>query len=234
MRNRVFILMGLAASVLPVAAVNILTSTDTIRGGLLSGTTFTVGNPGTVGGANNWPAAEPPEDLINTFKGGANEKYLNFARLNTGVIITPSFGASIITSMTLSAANDAVERDPADYFLYGTNVPLNLSLSGPGSTFNLSDFTPIDTDTLSLPDERDITFDTFAIGTAGGSTEITVPIGGTTAYTSYMLIFPNVKGPAGNSMQISELQFDGRPIPEPAGAGLMAAAFGLALRRRRP
>jgi hypothetical protein len=49
-----------------------------------------------------------------------------------------------------------------------------------------------------------------------------------------MLIFPNVKGPAGNSMQISELQFDGRPIPEPAGAGLMAAAFGLALRRRRP
>src|SRR5258706_275494 len=51
-------------------------------------------------------------------------KYLNFGREMTGIIVTPQTGASILKSFTLTTANDGPERDPARYFLYGTNSPI--------------------------------------------------------------------------------------------------------------
>jgi hypothetical protein len=233
MKALIFVSLGLLVTALPAAAVAILAPTDQIIGGQRQGSQFVVGTVGTAAGVNNWPAAEPPSDLINGFKGGAGEKYLNFAELDTGVIITPALGAgvggTILTSMTLSVANDAEPRDPASFELLGTNV----TIAG-GGPFNMGDFTLIDLDALALPAERDITLDTFAIGQFGGNTEVTVPIGGTVGYTSYMLLFPTVKDAGlANSMQISELQFDGRVVPEPGSAALIAAAIGLAGRRRQ-
>ncbi|MFN0130057.1 MAG: choice-of-anchor D domain-containing protein, partial [Verrucomicrobiales bacterium] len=201
----------------------ILAPGDTMWGGIQdqSGEFFEVGTVGTASGVNNWPAGEPPSDLINQLKGGAAEKYLNFAAMNTGIIVTPAAGPSIITSMSLSVADDAEERDPASYALYGTNSPI----TGPGP-FDLGPlgFVLISSGPLALPSSRDTITD-------GAGNDLIVPIPAKNRYTSYMLIFPTVKNPqVANSMQLSELQFYGSifapPTPEiaveqPAGTNLV-------------
>ena len=51
-------------------------------------------------------------------------KYLNFdaaTAIPVGFIVTPSFGATAVTGMTLQSANDAPERDPKDVRLEGSN-----------------------------------------------------------------------------------------------------------------
>ena len=188
-----------------VAPDPILAPGDVIRGGALDGSQefFEIGVVGTTAGANNWPGAEAPTSVIDGVKGGGS-KYLNFAETNTGILVTPTAGTSMISSMTLSVANDAEERDPANYTLYGTNLPI----SG-GGPFDLSNFSLISTGSLALPSPRDTTAD------ATGN-DLTVPIPGSEFYTSYALIFPTVKNSnIANSMQISEVQFHGQVIPPP-------------------
>ena len=204
-------------------AANLLTPSDAIIGGAVIGSDFVAGVTGTAGGANNWPGAEPPSDMINGLIGGGGEKYLNFFKLNTGVIITPAAGLSVINSMTLWVANDAPERDPASFELYGTNA----AVSG-GGPFPLSGFSLISSGPLALPDDRDITTDT-----TGFSQEVAIT--GAGAFSSYLLVFPTVKNAAAaNSMQISEVQFNATVVPEPSVALLGAlGALGLVGRRRR-
>ena len=206
-----------------VHAANLLTPTDAIIGGAITGSDFVVGTVGTVGSANNWPAAEPPSDLINGLIGGGGEKYLNFRKLNTGVIITPAAGFSVINSMTLWVANDAIERDPASYELYGTNAGV-----GGAGPFPLSGFSLISSGPLALPDTRDTATDTNGFNQ-------TLAINAAGAFSSYLLVFPTVKNAgSANSMQISELQFDATVVPEPSVALLGAlGALGLVGRRRR-
>jgi hypothetical protein len=52
---------------------------------------FNVGIAGTAGDVNNWPAAESPDHAIDGF----GQKYLNFAKTNTGFIVTPVGGQSL-------------------------------------------------------------------------------------------------------------------------------------------
>ena len=163
--------------------------------------------------------AEPPGDIINGIIGGGGEKYLNFAEVNTGVVITPVFGSSVISSMELWVANDAVERDPASYELRGTNVAIG------GGPYNLSDFALISSGALALPDPRDTVADAL------GNSQV-VAFANSNAYTSYMLLFPTVKNDTANSMQISEVQFDG-VVPEPASVLFLIGAAGIGLARRK-
>src|SRR4029079_17160807 len=78
-------------------ATPLLTAGDPILGGRLdrSAGSFLVAAAGGDGGAtiytdNTFPAAESPDHAIDGF----GQKYLNFAELDTGFIVTPSLGVA--------------------------------------------------------------------------------------------------------------------------------------------
>jgi len=135
--------------------------------------------------ASNYPGGEAPAKAID---GNGGSKYLNFARTNTGIIVTPA-AASVVKGIALSTANDAVERDPTSVAIYGTNDAITSEDNSLGEAEN---WTLIDSASVELPDARN---------TAG----TVVNFDNDTEYTSYKIVFPTVKG-AGNSMQIAEIQ----------------------------
>src|SRR5258705_6580685 len=66
--------------------------------------------------SNNSPGSEGVANAIDN----QPTKYLNFDILNTGFTVTPNAGASLVTGLTLTSANDAPERDPSSYLLQGS------------------------------------------------------------------------------------------------------------------
>lgn len=184
---------------------------------------------GTVGSS---PAAEQVPNAINNQR----IKYLNFgepagvnSEQNTGFIVTPTLGAAqggtIVTGLRLYTANDQEPRDPASYTLEG-------SLTGTGGPW-----IPISSGPLALPAGRNIITAPFSPTTPIAPTDFFQEVSflNVVPYTSYRLIFPTVKNSSANSMQIAEVEFLGRVIPEPSSvaltaAGLVACIF--ALRRR--
>ena len=119
------------------------------------------------------------ETAVNAFDGNPNTKYLNFDKQNAGVTVKLSQGR-VVQKFTITTANDAVERDPASYKLYGSNDGVNWTLIKEGP--------------LSLSDNR------FAV-----SGEISVD--NTTAYVYYFMLFPSIKNNCGNSVQIAEVTY---------------------------
>lgn len=192
---------------------------------------FTVGAVGTAGNVNNWPAAESPG---STTDGNTATKYLNFGKLNTGYILSPTTTGTVVTGINFATANDAVERDPASFILFGSNSQ-TASITA-GTVFNVTTgFTQIATGALALPDTR---------LTAGGNVTFT----NTTAYNTYLLVFPTVKNATtANSMQIAEANLQttagnlgagvlggGQLVPETSSATLAGlVGMGLLVRRRR-
>jgi hypothetical protein len=149
----------------------------------------------------------------------ATTKYLNFGEERSGLIITNAEGPETVFSMRLTTANDAVDRDPASYELWGTNNVVTSQDNGDG--LNAENWTLISSGALALPAAR---LDSSTL----------VPINATVAYKSYKLIFPTVKNAAGaNSMQIADVQFN--TIPEPGSLALVLAslAAGCGQRRKR-
>jgi hypothetical protein len=191
---------------------------DAILGGERVGGQFVVGTAGTTANVNNWPGGESPDHAID----GVGQKYLNFGREDTGFIVTPASGSSVVTKLKFWTANDAVPRDPASFELWGTNAAI--SGSGP---FALAGFEQIASGPLALPASRN----------PGGANELLstnsqiVSFDNSDAYTSYLVLFPTVKdGAAANSMQIAEVQAN---IPEPSTLALVLVLAGLAIVRRR-
>lgn len=172
---------------------------------------FEVGTEGFDADTNNWPGAEGPEHAID----GVGQKYLNFGKENTGVLVTPQ-GALVPTSITLWAANDAIPRDPASFAIYGTNDPI--TASAPGDL--QGGFTLIAEDAIALPDTRN----------GGGASPLlpensaTVSFSNSDAFNSYMIVFPSLKdSAAANSMQVAEIQLmdaAGAPLFSPSNAFL--------------
>ena len=140
----------------------------------------------------DWPGGENPalamDDRINT-------KYLHFKGETqpTGFQVTPSLGLTVVTGLTLTTANDAAERDPVAFELYGSNVGID------GPYTQIADGDVVD----------------FARGTAWprfttNATPIT--FANTKAYAHYQLLFTRVRNATGaNSMQIAEVELLGRP-----------------------
>ncbi|MHC4586093.1 MAG: hypothetical protein ACYS3N_16310, partial [Planctomycetota bacterium] len=83
---------------------------------------------------HGWPGNEPPHQAIDD---RTNTKYLHFKGdiEPTGFRVTPAVGPTIVTGLTFTTANDAPERDPIEYELYGSNVsidgPYTLIAEGP-------------------------------------------------------------------------------------------------------
>lgn len=133
------------------------------------------------------------EQAENVLDGDPETKYLNFGELNTGFIVTPSAPAAV-RSFSLTTANDAEDRDPASWALYGTNDPITTTPHGAGRA---EDWTLIDAGDLSLPSNRLTASDPVGFANA-------------TSYASYKLIFPTVKdAESANSMQIADVRLFG-------------------------
>lgn len=140
-----------------------------------------------IGSNSSYPASEGPENVLD---GNSNTKYLNFGRLRSGFIVTPTGGAATLGSLNLTTANDSFERDPTSIEIYGTNEPI---LSVDNSLGQAESWTLLASENLALSDNR------FTV-----SEVISLNI--TVAYTSYKVIFGNTKG-VGNSMQIADVNF---------------------------
>ncbi len=214
----ILLVVTLAMLAMPAHAVAgvIFTPGDTIFGGVKSGATFTINN--------NWPGNEAPSNAID----GVSQKYLNFSMINTGFIVKPSVGSSVATSIKLWTANGPAQRDPASYELWGSNAAI-----GSGPSFSLSDFTLISSGALSLPSTRNGTGNT----PLSDISSQTIGFTNSTAYTSYMVIFPTVKDNSATVMEIGEVQLYGSAaVPEPTSLaifGIGAGIAGLKARRRK-
>lgn len=155
---------------------------------------------------SSYPGPEGPGNVADQVSG---TKYLNFGKEGTGFIITPAQGASITQSLQVTAANDARERDPLTYDLYGTNDAI---ISGDNSAGNQETWALISSGLtgLAVDPGREMpgTIEDFTNGTS---------------YTSYKVIFPTIENPGGtNSMQVADVSL----FTEPGGAGtqILAAA----------
>ena len=161
--------------------------------------------------ASSYPGHEGPANAVD----GTLDKYLNFGAANSGFIVTPGLGSSIVDGFQITTANDSAERDPTSWVLYGTDDAIASEDNGLGDGEN---WVMIASGDVALPDDRD---------TLGPL----VAISNSTAYSSYKMLFPTLKdADLANSMQIAEIQFYG--IPEPATVCLLGLG-GLSLLRRR-
>lgn len=122
------------------------------------------------------------EGVGNAIDNTSVTKYLNFDKLNAGFTVTPRVGASVVSGLRLTSANDAPDRDPTTYLLLGSNDGSAFTQIARGAvpTFTAR-FMPV---TVSFPN--------------------------TNSYRHYRLLFPTVQNAgAAVAMQISEVEFLG-------------------------
>ena len=160
---------------------------------------------------HQWPGAEGPENTINW----EGQKYLNFTRENTGILIQPEGpnADNAATSITLWAANDAEPRDPSSFRILGSN---DSDLLSPVDYAHrdeilLDSFTEIAFGSVELPSSRN---DGGAADLDDGNSQ-TIEFENAAAFDNYVVLFPTVKdGDNANSMQIAEIQlnYDGQDI----------------------
>ncbi|MBN2130982.1 MAG: hypothetical protein JW741_15880, partial [Sedimentisphaerales bacterium] len=136
---------------------------------------------------NGWPGNEVPKQAIDN---QITTKYLHFKGEvePTGLRITPAVGPTIVTGVTFTSANDAVERDPIRYELSGSNVSIN----GPYTLIAAGDIVDFVGET-AWPRR----------------TKTTTPMQfeNTVEYRHYQIMFPTVRTPgSANSMQIAEIE----------------------------
>src|SRR5438034_9896696 len=131
--------------------------------------------------SNNSPGSEGVANAIDN----APTKYLNFDKVNTGFTVTPRAGLSIVSGLTLTSANDAPDRDPADFVLSGS--------------YDGSNFVNIASGTVPVFTNRFV--------------KNTILFNNKIPYLAYRLIFPNTAGNSTCCMQVSEVEFLGVLAP---------------------
>lgn len=148
------------------------------------------------------PAAESVDHAIDN----VTQKYLNYGNGATpmvvpvGFVVKPSIGRTIVTAMRLYSANDATERDPANYVLEG-------SING-GVTWTL-----ISSGAITMPDGRN---EGGQIALAPLTQAIRqVRFANTDGYTSYRWYTTQLKA-SSSMMQIAEVELLGVVDASPA------------------
>ncbi|MEM7313352.1 MAG: hypothetical protein AAF497_09395 [Planctomycetota bacterium] len=175
------------------------------------GQVFTVGMDGCCSSdINQWPGGEAPNFAID----GAGQKYLNFTDLYAGVVVTPASNA-VPGGITVWAANDAEERDPSSFSVYGVNGAL--TAANPGDT--VSGMTLIASGGITLPSTRN----DGGAAALDPANSATVGFSAAAAYDNYVIVFPTVKDAgAANSMKIAEVQ-----LMDAAGAPIFTPNDGI-------
>jgi hypothetical protein len=142
--------------------------------------------------------ADPGEGPKKLIDGLASSKFLNFGHSGSGIIVTPS-AVTPIEALQLTTANDAPERDPSSWELWGYNG----ALASTDNSAGLNEaWTLIDSGTVALPGDPAIGNDQR--GVVGPLVDVD---SGGVGYQHYKVIFPTLKDlPRANSMQVAELQ----------------------------
>lgn len=123
------------------------------------------------------------EGVSNAIDNSSGTKYLNTVKLNCGFAVTPSVGATIVTGVRLTSANDVPTRDPAEFILSGSNDN--------GATFKQIAQRPVPT---------------FAARFAAQTISFT----NSASYQAYRLIFSKLQGGSGaDFFQIAEVELLG-------------------------
>lgn len=198
-------MVGYAQAAVILAPTDPVYAVNAVAGDQLSGLPITA--------ANNYPMAESPAKAID---GTVDTKYLNFGKLNTGIIVVPAFGPSMLTSFQLATANDSPNRDPMTVTIEGANGPFSGYLGVFDTAWTLI---------YSGPSGVEVDPGRKVYGTE-------IAIAPSNFFTYYRILVPTVRDAGtANSMQVSEIVLNGIPVPEPASLSLLAFA-GLLLRRR--
>lgn len=131
----------------------------------------------------------------------STSKYLNFGAANTGFIVTPSKGRTFVTVIRLYAANDAIERDPANSIFEGSNDG--------GTTWTL-----ISSNAVAMPDTRNgsgLALDPLTLSV------VQIRFTNTNSYSIYRWYQTVLKTPGTGLMQIGEVELlgtvDNRGLP---------------------
>jgi hypothetical protein len=164
-------------------------------------------------GDSRYPFTELPAEVIDGDK-SATSKYLNFGRLNSGFIVTPSVGSTVANGFVLTTANDVATRDPLTYEIWGRNGAITTPDNGLGTE-----------DAWTL-----ITSGTLPVVAARNTDMPLVLFNNSTAYTSYKIDFPTNNG-SGTAIQLSEFDLMSN-APEPGSIGILTFA-ALVLGRRK-
>jgi hypothetical protein len=134
----------------------------------------------------DWPDAEAPHLAVDNNTG---TKYLHRqgGATPTGFQIEPMVGATVVTGLTLTTANDRPDRDPITFELSGSNASITGSYELIASG-DVVDFA------------GEVEWPRF--------TKNTTPIefANTVAYKYYQIVFPTLRGAAQALMQIAEVE----------------------------
>jgi hypothetical protein len=199
----IVITMQLSSMVMAQGMIDVTGPLDTVIGVPDDGVT-------TGGDDNGWPPNEIPP---NAFDDQILTKYLHFRGnvQSTGLRITPVMGPTIVNGLSFTTANDAVERDPVSYELYGSNDsidgPYTLIAEGPIVDFaGATDWPRRTKNTTPIVFENDV------------------------SYTHYQVMFPTVRTPSSaNSMQIAEVEILARLYkasgPSPADGAILEQTY---------
>ena len=141
----------------------------------------------------DWPAGEEPPNAVDD---DVSTKYLHRkgGSMATGFQVEPMVGATLVTGLTFTTANDVPTRDPIAFELSGSNT----SIDGPYTLIASGDIV----DFAGATDWPRFT-----------KTVTPITFENTVAYTYYQIVFPDLRGAAETLMQIAEVELLGEIVP---------------------